>query len=222
MDYKAYTLMAILLTSLLVIQTSAAQEEEEGGILDDLMGGEEEQQQEQQQQQQVNETDTIPANVTGVPAINVTDAEWLTFDLPVNGETYPIEYMITGGTVENMTIHPENQTLGVTIVSTDDGTLNLRLPREVIDSQTMEGTDADFAAFIDNQEYTQPGEIDPAANDTRTLLIGFPLGAGSIEVIGTYAIPEFSTIAMAVLAVAIIGIVIASARYSSFNFGPRL
>ena len=84
--------------------------------------------------------------------------------------------MITGGSVENMTIHSENQTLGVTINSTGNGTLALRLPREVIDSKTAEGEDADFAAFIDNAEYADAGEIEPAA-DTRTLLIGFPQGA---------------------------------------------
>ena len=56
----------------------------------------------------------------------------------------------------------------------------------------------------------------------RTLLIGFPAGAGSIDVLGTSVIPEFSTIAVVVLAVAIIGIIIATARYGRFNFGPRM
>jgi predicted secreted protein with PEFG-CTERM motif len=129
--------------------------------------------------------------------------------------------MITGGSVENMTIHGENQTLGVTINSMSNGTLALRLPREVIDSKTAEGSDADFAAFIDNAEYEQPGEIEPA-EDTRTLLIGFPAGAGSIDVIGTSVIPEFNTIAVIVLAVAIVGIVIAAARHGWFNIGQRM
>jgi predicted secreted protein with PEFG-CTERM motif len=129
--------------------------------------------------------------------------------------------MITGGSVENMTIHSENQTLGVTINSMSNGTLALRLPREVIDSKTVEGSDADFAAFIDNAEYEQPGEIEPA-EDMRTLLIGFPAGAGSIDVIGTSVIPEFSTIAVVVLAIAIVGIIIATARHGMFNFGPRM
>ena len=99
------------------------------------------------------------------------------------GQTYPIEYMITGGSVQNMTTHSENQTLGVTINSMSNGTLTLRLPREVIDSQTDEGEDADFVAFIDNAEYVEPGEIDEPTEDTRTLLIGFPAGAESIDVI---------------------------------------
>jgi predicted secreted protein with PEFG-CTERM motif len=196
MDYKAYTLIGILLASLaLVVPIGTA----------------------------YAQTDTATTNATEVPAINATGGgEWTTFDLTVEGQTHPIEYMITGGSVENMTIHVENQTLGVSINSMGNGTLALRLPREVIDSQTVEGSDADFAAFIDAAEYEEPGEIEPEAEGTRTLLIGFPAGAGSIDVIGTSVIPEFSTIAAIVLAVAIVGIVIATARHGRFNIGQRM
>ncbi|HEY6756536.1 MAG TPA: PEFG-CTERM sorting domain-containing protein [Nitrososphaera sp.] len=198
MDYKAYSLMAIILASLALvvpIGTTYAT---------------------------TNATDGASTNEANVPAINATGGgEWTTFDLTVGGQPHPIQYMITGASVENMTIHSENQTLGVTINSTGNGTLALRLPREVIDSKTADGSDADFAAFIDNAEYVDTGEIEPAA-DTRTLLIGFPEGAGSIDVIGTSVVPEFSTIAVVVLAVAIIGIVIATARHSRFSSDPRM
>jgi len=206
MDYKAYTLIGILLLASLAlvvpIETTYAQTEDAAT------------------------TNATTANATTdeaeVPAVNATGVEWTPFDLTVEGQTYPIEYAITGGSVENMTIHSENQTLGVTISSESNGTLALRLPREVIDAQTLEGTDADFAAFIDAAEFTEPGEIEPATEDTRTLLIGFPAGAGSVDVIGTSVIPEFSTIAVIVLAVAIVGIVIATARYGRFNIGQRM
>src|SRR5215211_417340 len=172
MDYKAYTLMAIILASLaLVIPIGTTYAT-------------------------TNATEGATTNEANVPDINATGGggNWTTFDLTAGGQTLPVQYMITGGSVENMTIHSENQTLGVTINSTDDGTLALRLPREVIDAKTVEGSDADFAAFIDNAEYTDAGEIEPAA-DTTTLLIGCPAGAGSIDVIGTSVVPEFSTIA---------------------------
>lgn len=205
MDYKAYTLIGILLASLALvvpIGTTYAQTEDAATT---------------------NATDAATTDEAEVPAINATGGgEWTPFDLTVEGQTYPIEYIITGGSVENMTIHSENQTLGVTLNSESNGTLSLRLPREVINSQTVEGSDADFAAFIDNAEYTQPGEIEPEATDTRTLLIGFPAGTGSIDVIGTSVIPEFSTIAVIVLAVAIVGIVIATARHGRFNIGQRM
>ena len=204
MDYKAYTLIGILLASLaLVVPIGTTYAQTDAAT--------------------TNATDAATTDEAEVPAINATGGggEWTPFDLTVGGQTHPIEYMITGGSVENMTIHGENQTLGVTINSMSNGTLALRLPREVIDSKTAEGSDADFAAFIDNAEYEQPGEIEPA-EDTRTLLIGFPAGAGSIDVIGTSVIPEFNTIAVIVLAVAIVGIVIATARHGWFNIGQRM
>ena len=205
MDYKAYTLIGILLLASLAlvvpIGTTYAQTEDAATT---------------------NATDAATTEEAAVPAINATGGgEWTTFDLTAEGQTYPIEYMITGGSVENMTIHGESQTLGVILNSMSNGTLALRLPREVMDSKTVEGSDADFAAFIDNAEYEEPGEIEPA-EDTRTLLIGFPAGAGSIDVIGTSVIPEFSTIAVIVLAIAIVGIVIATARHSRFSSDPRM
>jgi predicted secreted protein with PEFG-CTERM motif len=204
MDYKAYTLMAILLASLALVVPIGTTYAQTGDAATNATGG-------------------AATDEAAVPAINATGGgEWTTFDLTAGGQTHPMEYMITGGSVENMTIHGENQTLGVTINSMSNGTLALRLPREVIDSKTAEGEDADFAAFIDNAEFAEPGEIDEPAEDTRTLLIGFPAGAGSIDVIGTFAIPEFSTIAIIVLAVAIVGIIIATARHGRFNIGSRM
>lgn len=206
MDYKTYTLMSILLASLaLVVPIGTIYAQTEDGTA-------------------TNATDTAATtDEAQAPAINATGGgEWTSFDLTVEGQTHPIEYMITGGSVENMTIHGENQTLGVTINSMSNGTLALRLPTEVINSQTAEGEEADFAAFIDNAEFQEPGELDEPAEDTRTILIGFPAGTGSIDVIGTSVIPEFSTIAVVVLAVAIIGIIIATARNGRFDFGPRM
>jgi predicted secreted protein with PEFG-CTERM motif len=197
MDYKTYTLMSILLASLaLAVPIGTTYAQTEGGAA---------------------------TNATGAAATNATGGEeWSTFDLTIEGQTNPIEYRITGGSVQNMTIHGENQTLGITLDSTSNGTLALRLPREIIDSQTAEGEDREFAAFIDNAEFTQPGETDEPTNDTRTVLIGFPAGTGSVDVIGTSVIPEFSTIAIVVLAVAIIGIIMVTAKHGRFTIGSRM
>src|SRR5215217_3251801 len=100
MDYKAYTLMAIILASLaLVIPIGTTYAT-------------------------TNATEGATTNEANVPDINATGGggNWTTFDLTAGGQTLPVQYMITGGSVENMTIHSENQTLGVTINSTDDGT----------------------------------------------------------------------------------------------------
>jgi|SRR5919198_759695 predicted secreted protein with PEFG-CTERM motif len=186
MDYKAYALITILLTSLALaapIGTTYA--------------------------------------TTSTATTNATGGGWRTFDLTVGDQTQPIQYMITGGSIENMTINSQNSTLGLSISSTDEGTLVIRLPRNVLDAKTGEGNDTEFAAYIDNSEYTEPSENETTA-DMRTLSIGFPSGAGAIDVIGTIAVPEFSTITIVVLAVAIVGIIIATARYGKFDFSPRL
>ena len=55
----------------------------------------------------------------------------------------------------------------------------------------------------------------------RTLTVSFPAGTEEIEVIGTFVIPEFGTIAAMILAVAIISIIAASAR-SRLSIMPRV
>ena len=164
-------------------------------------------------------TNATEANAT--TGTNATEGEWKSFDLTVGNQTQPIQYMITGASIENMTLNTQNLTLGVAIASTDDGTLVVRVPRTVMDARTAEGNDTNFAAFIDDSEFTEPVENETSA-DMRTLSISFPVGSERIDIIGTTAIPEFSTIAVVVLAVAIVGIIIATARYGKFNFAPRL
>src|SRR5215208_4069929 len=118
MDYKAYTLMAIILASLALVipigTTYATTNATEGATTNATEGA------------TTNATEGATTNEANVPDINETGGgggNWTTFDLTAGGQTLPVQYMITGGSVENMTIHSENQTLGVTINSTDDGTL---------------------------------------------------------------------------------------------------
>ena len=54
----------------------------------------------------------------------------------------------------------------------------------------------------------------------RTLTIEFPAGAEEIEIIGTFVVPEFGTIAAMILAVAIISIIAVSAK-SRLSIMPR-
>ena len=59
-----------------------------------------------------------------------------------------------------------------------------------------------------------------ATGTSRTLTIEFLDGAEEIEIIGTFAIPEFGTIAALILAVAIVSIIAISAR-SRLNVLPK-
>src|SRR5215208_840583 len=148
----------------------------------------------QQQQQGATATtlSTTNATTTNATTTNATTtnattaADWLTSELNVDGQTYPTQYMIDGGSINNMTISNETKSLIVSINSTDVGTLDIRLPRNVIDAKTDEGSDAEFASIIDDAEFIEPGEPTTTA-DMRTLSIGFPSGAEKIEILGTSA-----------------------------------
>ena len=58
------------------------------------------------------------------------------------------------------------------------------------------------------------------AKTIRTISIDFENGTSEIEIIGTQVIPEFGTIAMIVLAVAIISIITVSTK-SRLRFIPQ-
>jgi predicted secreted protein with PEFG-CTERM motif len=120
----------------------------------------------------------------------------------------------------------ETSDLTITISSTADGTLTLRLPRNVIDSRDgadgRSGADTDFAAFVDEVSTDVVEDTAASTSSMRQVSIDFEQGTSEIVVVGTWAIPEFGAIAAIILAVAIVGIIVATARYGKFNFAPRL
>ncbi|HZC88204.1 MAG TPA: PEFG-CTERM sorting domain-containing protein [Nitrososphaera sp.] len=160
-------------------------------------------------------------------ATGVQGGQWKMFTLNAGGKSYQIPYIITGGTVKGMTLDQNTSTLTVNASTTSNGTLQLRLPRNVIDAKAgsdgKSGADTSFAVFLDDAENVEPNESTPTA-DMRQISIDFPSGTAKIDVVGTTAVPEFGTIAAIVLGIAIIGIIIATTRYNNnnkFNF-PRL
>ena len=107
----------------------------------------------------------------------------------------------------------------INIASSEDGTLTIELPRNVIDSKAQGNTDEDYAVFIDNQP--KAFEEITNNNEVRTLQIGFDKGAEKIEIAGTHIIPEFGPIAAIVLGIAIIAFIIATTRYNRFSFNLK-
>jgi predicted secreted protein with PEFG-CTERM motif len=150
---------------------------------------------------------------------------WKKFNIRVGDKTYPVEYKITGGSVTNMVPDEDLFSLTVTVTSTADGNLQIRLPRNVIDARAgtdgRSGADEDFVVFADEVPSDVSNETETTV-DRRTLSIDFEQGTETIEIVGTWAIPEFGAIAAIILAIAIVGIIVATARYGKFNFAPRL
>ena len=81
----------------------------------------------------------------------------------------------------------------------------------------IDGEDDDFFVLIDGEEV----DFEETTSSTdRILTIAFPAGAEEIEIIGTFVVPEFGTIAAMILAVAIISIIAISAK-SRLSIIPR-
>jgi len=148
--------------------------------------------------------------------IAITDtSEFFEVDAGSSG-TFDVEYIIRGGTVKDMIVDSEIFALIVIIESTGDGSLTLDLPRVSIDATKSDGSDDLFIILIDGIEVIYDESI--TNENTRTITIQFEQGDSDIEVIGTFIIPEFGTIASLILAVSIISVIILSTKKKILGF----
>ena len=128
-----------------------------------------------------------------------------------------VGYEITGGKLLNITPDVDANSLIVSIDALDDGSVTLTIPRSVLDA-TMNGVDHEFILIIKKKKV----DFDEITSSTdRTLTIAFSAGAEEIEIIGTFVVPEFGTIAAMILAVAIISIIAISSK-SRLSIMPRI
>ncbi|MDE1872633.1 MAG: PEFG-CTERM sorting domain-containing protein, partial [Thaumarchaeota archaeon] len=139
--------------------------------------------------------------------------------IQVDGTSYSISYTITNGKVLDIKADSASKSLTVSIQTTGDGLLTITMPRAVIDATNPNGTDTEFVVLNDGQQNSMANETMTTHTD-RTLAIPFKNGTQQIEIIGTFAIPEFGPIAAMVLAIAIISI-IAISKKTGLRFLPR-
>ncbi|MDH3278670.1 MAG: PEFG-CTERM sorting domain-containing protein [Nitrosopumilus sp.] len=119
--------------------------------------------------------------------------------------TFDVKYTIRGGAVINMTVDSESFALVVQIDAIDEGVITLDLPREFIGAEKQDGKDDTFIILIDSIEIPyQESIID---KDSRVVTINFEQGDSDIEIIGTYVVPEFSTVAVMILILGIMATV---------------
>ena len=128
--------------------------------------------------------------------------------LTIQDSTDLISYEITNGKITNVIPDLDAVSLLIDIEAIDTGAITLTIPRSVLDS-TINDSDDEFFVLVDGEEvYFE--EITTSTD--RTLTIEFLAGSEQIEIIGTFVIPEFGTIAAMILAVAIISIVAISSK----------
>ena len=119
-----------------------------------------------------------------------------------------ISYEITNAKLVNVIPDLDAVSLLLYIETTDEGSITLTIPRSVLDA-SISGNDDEFFVLVDGEEVDFE-EIKTSYD--RTLTIDFLAGTEQIEIIGTFVVPEFGTIAAMILAVAIISIVAISAK----------
>ena len=138
-----------------------------------------------------------------------------TYGVRIGDKTFPITYQITGSgnKLSNITAAKDNTTLLVNVGgSKANGKLTIQLPRNLIDSKKQGNQDSPYVIFEDSQPSQNIQEI-KSNSQARTLAIDFDKGTDVIEIAGSKMLPEFGTASAIVLAIAIMGIIMASMRY---------
>ncbi len=128
-------------------------------------------------------------------------------------EDHSLDYELTCAEIQSLTPDTENKSLIVAIKTDCDGELTITLPKDVIDTDE-EG----FFILVDGDETNHKAS---SVGEFWTLTIPFSYGSEEIEIIGTFVIPEFGTIAGLVLIVAITSIIIISAKNKQI-FIPKM
>tara|TARA_B100001540_G_scaffold15650_1_gene13393 strand:+ start:101 stop:904 length:804 start_codon:yes stop_codon:yes gene_type:complete len=142
-----------------------------------------------------------------------------------NGGTFDVEYTMKGGVVNSMDLDQDNLSLEINISTNSDGNLDIKLPRNSIDSKTNDGQDVSFIVLMHEKDNVIPIQTDfrvgDKNNDFRSINIPIKNGDVKVEIVGTHVVPEFGTVAMIVLAVAIVSIIVVSAK-SRLSIIPRI
>ncbi|MFB5632396.1 MAG: PEFG-CTERM sorting domain-containing protein [Nitrosopumilus sp.] len=124
----------------------------------------------------------------------------------ITADGHCVPFSISGGAVTSATLNTKDNSIVINISSTDDGTLT------VTPSKTVQ--DGIFMVLVDGEQWD---DVEIVANKVTVM---FPAGTEQIEIIGTFVVPEFGTIAAMILAVAIISIIAVSAK-SRLSIMPR-
>jgi len=161
-------------------------------------------------------TNAMEASETGTPvtgtAVTGTD---VTVTGPSGESLYKlgagqIEYDITCNATPGFFANADDDSIVIYLEPTDDGIITVTLHEEII-KPFGDGT---FVVIVNNQEmqdFTQVG---------NTLTIPCVAGTEKIEIHGSWAIPEFGVIAAMILAVAIVSIIVVTAK-TRLSLVPR-
>ena len=131
----------------------------------------------------------------------------------VSLEDYELDYQLTGAKIILISPDFEMKSLIIEIETYSDGDLRITFPKDVIDTDE-EG----FFVLVDGVETVHEATSNM---ENWSFVIPFSHGSEEIEIIGTYVIPEFGTVAIIVLIAAIGTIIMISAKNKQI-FYPKI
>ena len=147
-------------------------------------------------------------------------------DIP-NAGTFDLEYTASGFDIKDAELNQDRYSILIELTENSGGNLILKLPRESFDSKTGDGMDEIFIVLVsqDNESDSfievQITEVE-TTSDFRTINLQIEEGEKFIEIIGTYVIPEFGSIVIVILLVAITSAIIISKNKFSFHLYPKI
>jgi len=145
--------------------------------------------------------DKVYVELTGgiLPSFDITtpSVECRSSELSIAGRAC-VPFSISGGTVTGARPNTVDNSIVISISSTEPGTLTVNPSSDVLGGI--------FMVLVDGEEW------DDVEIDGNQVTVEFPAGTEEIEIIGTFVIPEFGAIAALILAVAIISIIVVSAK----------
>jgi len=140
-----------------------------------------------------------------------------------NSGTFDVGYTVRGGEVKDIVMNNERYSLLVETTMVSNGNIVLKLPRESFDAQN-DDTDITFIILISKQnnaaaDFMQVEYEEIAIGpDYRTIRIPLEEGDKWVEVIGTYVIPEFGSMVVIILVVAVSSAIIMSKSKFSVRY----
>ena len=130
-----------------------------------------------------------------------------------NSGVFDLSYSITGGEVKEITLDKDSYSILIDTAMEAYGSLKLQLPRESFDSKKDNGVDDVFIILIKDKDGSvfeaQYQEIE-TTSDFRMIEIILEPGDQTIEIVGTYVIPEFGTVVLMILLASLASVIIIS------------
>jgi len=153
--------------------------------------------------------DTIGTGIIAeTAAVSIAETEAASiYEFPVGQIAYDIT---CSATAPSFIGNGDDSTLDIYIDATDDGVLTIALDESII----KPFDDGTFFVLVNNEE------IQDFVQEGNKLTIPCKVGDEKISIVGSWAIPEFGTIAVMILVVAIVSIIIVSAK-TKLSLVPR-